>query len=199
MVASLGSFYRKGVEDVAVTDGGTGASDGAAALTNLNHDTRDHTGITGVGKVVQVVQDEFTGTNDPGSAISADGTIPQNTEGAEVLSAAITPVSSSNILLIEAVVYIGHSAGSSSNRILALFKDSDANATAAANQFDSSGEVAVVTLRKVITSPTTSAQTWRIRAGNDTNNARVNGDLGSTTPLGAAMLASTLTITEIAP
>jgi hypothetical protein len=50
--------HRKGGPDVPVVDGGTGASDGNAALTNLGglssatHATTDHTGIPGVGSGV---------------------------------------------------------------------------------------------------------------------------------------------------
>jgi hypothetical protein len=47
--------HRKGGPDVPIVDGGTGASTGGAALTNLGgldeaaHDALDHTGLMGVG------------------------------------------------------------------------------------------------------------------------------------------------------
>jgi hypothetical protein len=50
--------HRKGGTDVPVTDGGTGASDGGNALTNLGgldetaHDALDHAGLTGIPPVV---------------------------------------------------------------------------------------------------------------------------------------------------
>lgn len=161
--------------------------------------TRVDVTVSAAVKLVQQVRDTFTGTNDPGSAIPFDGTIPQNTEGAEIMTAVLTPTSSSNVLLIEATVFVGHSAGTGSNRIVALFKDADASATAAAVTYDASGDVVAVNLRAEITTPTTSSQTWRIRVGNDTNNARVNGNAGSTTPLGAGMIVSSLVVSEIAP
>ena len=49
MVASLGSFHRKGGLDVPVLDGGTGASTASAGLAALGHATQNHAGIPGVG------------------------------------------------------------------------------------------------------------------------------------------------------
>ena len=65
---------------------------------------------TGFGKVVQVVhvQDGASATGTTTHPI--DDTIPQNTEGDEYLTLAITPTNASNKLLIEVSIHNSHTA-----------------------------------------------------------------------------------------
>ena len=60
-----------------------------------------------------------------------DDTIPQNDEGIEVMTLAITPTNSSNKLLIEVLTFTGFN--SDNNSCVALFQDSTAGALASAN------------------------------------------------------------------
>lgn len=101
-----------------------------------------------------------------------DNTIPQNTEGTEILTCSITPSDAANYLLVEvSVPYYLHSlAGGMGSGVLHLHQDSTANAfhampvqlSVAATESAMNG---VATLRYVITAGTTSATTIKLRAG----------------------------------
>ena len=98
MVASLGSFHRKGGPDVPVLDGGTGASAAAAALSNLGHGSANHDGISGVGKLVQrnvTVRTASISQAAPG--IPVDNSLPTNTEGGVLDSVSLTPLAGSRL------------------------------------------------------------------------------------------------------
>ena len=95
--------------------------------------------------------------------IPTDNTIPQNTEGDQVLSLTITPQNANTKLLIEFYAQVMINATSNYSTI-ALFQDSNVNALAAAVQRQYRDNV----LRYVMTSGTTSATTFKIRAGPNT-------------------------------
>lgn len=97
------------------------------------------------------------------TAIPFDDTIPQNTEGVQLLSVSITPRSSTSKLEIEAEIFIG--TGSVDAGTIALFQDSTANALAAKTDYTGATETRIVTLRHVMTSGTTSSTTFKIRYG----------------------------------
>lgn len=56
------------------------------------------------GDTVQVAYAETAANTVLSTVIPADNTIPQVTEGTQVLSASITPTSASNFLLVEAMI-----------------------------------------------------------------------------------------------
>jgi hypothetical protein len=122
--------HRKGGPDIPIVDGGTGASDGNTALTNMGglsgathavtdhssipgvgdlsvggHSTTDHSGITGVGVAVQRVRAHDGSFIDitGGPTISTVG-IPQDTDGSLVVSVGITPTKIGNRLSVRASV-----------------------------------------------------------------------------------------------
>lgn len=77
------------------------------------------------GAVLQVVNTQ-TGVMSTGiTTIPNDDTIPQNTEGAEVMTLAITPKSATSKLKIDVVANLA--AATTGNVIAALFQDSTAN------------------------------------------------------------------------
>jgi len=124
-----------------------------------------------------------------------DDTLPQNTEGTQILSLSHTPKSSSHILKIEVVVPMAADGGTGDS-IIALFKDSDASAMACTSTNNQSGNrLDFNTLTYVMTAGTTSAITFKVRAGGKAgNNSYVNG-VNSGRLFGGALI-SYITVTE---
>ena len=86
---------------------------------------------TETDKVVQVVYEEITTSGTFASAqIPFDDTIPQNTEGAELLTATITPRYANSYLYVEAQAFVGENSDYSNGIAMALFRDSTADAFA---------------------------------------------------------------------
>lgn len=131
------------------------------------------------------------------TAIPYDNTIPQITEGTEVMTCAITPKSASSKLVVEVTV-IG-APSTSSYPAVALFEASidAANALAVATGGHGNSEsLRTITFSHVLNSPGTSALTFRVRAGCDTGGTfYFNGDINN--PYYGGKLASSVTITEI--
>jgi hypothetical protein len=143
-------------------------------------------------KVVQVVASQTGASSSTSNILPDDNTVPQNTEGAEFLSLAITPTSATNILQIDVVLF--GSINNNRNLVVALFQDSTAGALAAASTYQgSTGELVTVTFRHRMTAGTTSATTFKVRAGAGASTATltVNGKFGG-------VAASSITITELA-
>lgn len=154
--------------------------------------------VTGklVGDVVQVVSTQ-SGTYASGSTvIPGDNTIPQNTEGDEYITRSITPTNANNKLLIE-VVLIASNSGANQSMIAALFQDTTANALAAGMQvLGGANTVGIVRFSHYMTAGTTSATTFKVRAGaTSAGTTYFNG--ASAAGLLGGVLASSITITEI--
>lgn len=149
------------------------------------------------GSVVQVVNYQ-TGAFATGStAIPLDDTIPQNTEGNEYMTLAITPKATTNKLIIEAYgLFYG---GGNRNITMALFQDSTADALAAVlDEVDPTSAAITntgISLRHFMTAGTISATTFKIRAGNSSALA-INFN-GNTARLYGGVAASSITITEV--
>lgn len=129
------------------------------------------------------------------TTIPFDDTIPQNTEGDEYLTRSITPKSATSKLVIE--VELCASTSVISGVIVALFQDSTANALAARYSYlDTAFGRDTITLRHVMTSGTTSATTFKVRAGMDNaGTLTVNGS--NAARIFGGVLASSITIYEI--
>jgi len=152
----------------------------------------------GGGKIVQVVN-VMDGAYASGTTVMETTTIPQNTEGDEYMTLAITPTSATNKLLINVTVNIG-----ASTTVLvctALFQDSTANAIGGAMMGIGRGDVAnVLTYSHYMTSGTTSATTFKVRCGTPSGagagTCSFNG--GSSTGLFfGGVMSSSITIMEI--
>jgi len=155
-----------------------------------------------LGKMLQVVHSQSNEFISSDQAIPWDDTIPQQTEGIEVLTVTITPDNASSKLLIEACVHAVEQSNTSDHVIVALFKDSgfDAIATAAELQygsFDYAGGLTVtINLRHILTAGSSNPIEFKLRAGINNGTININGGVG-TRKLGGS-LYSTLTVTEIA-
>lgn len=115
------------------------------------------------GVLVQSARTTFASTSNTTTFAYVD-TAPQNTEGTQVGSLAITPISSSNILEIQ---LNGVLANSTTNLVtVALFQDTTASALCAIYfSVNNSGQGVPFTLRHYMTAGTTSSTTFKIRMG----------------------------------
>ena len=149
-----------------------------------------------VGAAVQQVSTMFSGVATGTTVTVRDDTIPQNTEGIEFMTQAITPLSATNILVIRATVYLASSIGDN-NMMAALFQDTTANALAVAGQRSSAtANVELqVSLEYTMVAGTASETTFRIRAGgNGAGTTTFNGASGARQY--GAIPKSSITITE---
>lgn len=128
------------------------------------------------------------------TTIPQDDTIPQNTEGAEFLTVNYTPKFASSTLRVTAVIQ----ASTSGNDLwaAAIFRDSTANALKACGQRNDTINVHN-TMTFVVETPasSTSATTFRLRAGPAAGTLTVNGINGSRYFGGVAPM--TLTVEEL--
>jgi len=155
----------------------------------------------GGGKLVQQVRNRSNTliTCTTGTPLY-DNTIPQQTEGTEVITVGITPQSTSNILCIE---FSAYGAGSQVQLITALYRDAIPNALAVGHNLDlwqlGNRQHAHTYLNYYLTAPSTSPQTYKIRIGGDPGGVwYVNGNEVGAAKFGGVFWA-TLTVAEIAP
>lgn len=163
----------------------------------------------GPGSIVQTAYFQTGALVSGSTVIPYDDTIPQVSEGFEVMTLAITPTKSTSLLLVEAVINAASTEGSGPFPACtaALFKDgagNDALATAMQSQFSSSsvtagGQIVNMILRHQITAGSTSAMTFRVRIGNTTGTVlKFNGDYNSAVRRFGGSYASSIRITEVA-
>jgi hypothetical protein len=150
-------------------------------------------------RLLQVVSTQTGAVATGTTVIPFDDTIPQqSTDGDQYMSLAITPKSATSTLTIDVVV---NACGSVGTTVLigALFQDSTADALAAAWQELASANFPVsLAFRHVMTSGTTSATTFKVRAGIiNAGTTTFNGQSGGRI-LGGA-LASSIVIREVLP
>ena len=153
-------------------------------------------GISLPGTVIQVVGNVTGAVATGTTTVPYDDTIPQNTEGDQYLSQAITPTSAANILEIEASPILSTAAGGNTSMAVSLFQDATAGALATVNSQTTASQIAANQrlLHKMV-SGTTSATTFKIRGGTQTaGTTSFNGDGGARKYGGA--LVSNIYITE---
>lgn len=176
--------------NITLTSGGDTTISGNATVTGTL------TFPPNAGQVLQVVNFQTGEYNSGTTLMSSDDTIPQNTEGTEFMTLAITPTSATSKLLIEVSALLGTN---TVNKFVigALFQDTTADALAATIDWESlNGTVNEVTLRHYMTAGTTSSTTFKFRAG--LNNAGTVYFNGAGSRYFGGVAASSITITEIA-
>jgi hypothetical protein len=130
------------------------------------------------------------------TVLPLDDTIPQNTEGDEYMTRAITPKHASNLLKIEVTAVLASSAGGT--LAAALFQDSTANALAvAATLVDNTGSIYTISFTHYMAAGATSATTFKVRCGNSAAGTVTFNGVGGARQYGGVM-SSSITITEIA-
>ena len=152
----------------------------------------------GTAGLVQMVNTQTGAVATGTTTMPSDDTIPQNTEGDEYMTLAITPKSTSNKLVITVIASFENS--STNPKIqMALFQDATAGALAAAQEAHASGNTRPINivLTHTMTAGTTSLTTFKIRAGGAASGTTTFNGIGGARSLGGVM-ASSITIEEVA-
>ena len=148
-------------------------------------------------KFIQEVSTQTGAVATGTTTIPIDDTIPQNTEGNEYMTLAITPTSATNKLRIDVTAIFSSTAAT--QVVTALFQDSTANAIASSVFYNSvNGASMTVTFSHVMDAGTTSATTFKVRAGGGATNTLTFNGLGGARYFGGT-LASSIRITEYTP
>jgi hypothetical protein len=158
-------------------------------------DAVDHTKIAN-GAVVQQVSAAYTGFDTTNVIMPWDNTIPQNTEGKEFMSLAITPKSATNVLVIE-VLALTSNGNATQVHTAAIFQDAIASALAANAVFTDANTVVPKPLevKHRMVAGTTSATTFKVRIGpHQLTTLTFNGNAGAN--ILGAIPKSIITITE---
>lgn len=98
------------------------------------------------------------------TTLPSDDTIPQNTEGTQFMTLAITPKATTNILIIKVQAYLSNSIVN--NNTMALFQDTTANALFATHyRSNANNDHHTLVIEHPMVAGTTSATTFKMRAG----------------------------------
>ncbi len=180
--------------------GNTGNDPTAATLASANSSITITNGAGSIdlkGKLIQTVTSTTATFTNAVAQIPFDDTIPQNTEGREILTATITPTSSTSKLKIEFYCPLC-CVDSDENLTIALFQDTTADALTASYIYINNTSISLSSsgyLNYIMTSGTTSSTTFKIRMGASTvTGVSVNGEAAHRNYGGVAV--TSLTITE---
>lgn len=152
------------------------------------------------GHVVQNVFSTSASTFTTAAVIPLNNNIPQITDGAQLITQAYTPLDGANNLIISISSYVVGSSPTSTNGILALFKQGTANALSATLIVGTTAAaIGQFNFSSIVSAVDTSARTYEFRAG--TNGAGTIGING--TNAGAALFGGTgvilVNIIEVLP
>lgn len=145
------------------------------------------------------VQTFVTGALATGTTIlPLDDTIPQNTEGDQYMSLAITPTNASSTLEID-VEWFGANDTLNTYMMMALFQDTTANALASGfiGNIQIANGIVNGKLQHSMTAGTTSATTFKVRAGGNGGTTTFNGRNAGR--IFGGNMASRITIREYLP
>ena len=173
-----------------------------ATFTEALRIKADGTGIfTGTvfapGAQIQMVSTQTGAVATGTTLIPADNTIPQQTEGDQYMTLAITPKSATSKLIIEIVASASTSSAGNNNIIAALFQDAAANALATAWATVAGAQVTILSFCHVMTSGTTSSTTFKVRLGQQFAGTLTFNGTGGAGYFGGVM-ASSIVIREVA-
>lgn len=151
-------------------------------------------GLTGQKPVIQRVYTSTGAVSTTTTTVPQDDTIPQNTEGGQFMTLAITPSDSSNILEIKIVAVL--TASTVSHIIMSLFQDTTANALATSIGVSAlNNNIGFAVITHTMVAGTTSATTFKMRAGMaQVGTLTFNGQ--SSARLMGGVMNSTMVITE---
>lgn len=148
------------------------------------------------GTVLQIVNYQTGAVATGTTTIPQDDSIPQITEGTQFMTLAITPKSTTSMLMIEVVCVSSPSAADWIT--VALFQDATANALAATiTYFAGANEAAPLDFVHTVTSGSLTARTFRVRGGCAGSTFTLNGAAAGRRMGGVC--SSSITITEVVP
>lgn len=151
-------------------------------------------GVKRAGDIVQIATYQTGAVATGTTNIPVDDTIPQITEGDEYMTLAVTPTSAINKLIINVV--FNFSTAANVYGTVALFQDAVANALACTSCFVTAQEMGYPAFTHTMTAGTTSAITFRVRAGlTGGNTLTFNGLVGAR--LYGDVYASSIVIKEV--
>jgi hypothetical protein len=168
-------------------------ADDAITTAKLADSSVTYTELT-AGMAVQTAFTVLSSASTGTTVIPGDNTIPQNTEGDQYMTLAITPKATTHTIVIEATLMLANSVAN--YLVAALFQDTTANAiaTSAAYQTTANGLVCLKILH-AMTAGTTSSTTFKVRAGGvSAGTTTFNGNAGGS--LFGAITKSSMVITE---
>lgn len=151
--------------------------------------------IYSINPLVQIVKSNTTALVTCSTAMPYDNSIPQNTEGTEVLTVTIVPTVTTSILEI---IFAGYATGNGTPTSInvALFQDTTADALSASGFAVAAGSIGIsIFLRHIMVASTTSSTVFKINIGPNSGTAYLNGKTGGTRLYGGVSSA-TLSIRE---
>jgi len=153
----------------------TSIPSGAGAIPSANLDLVSSD--LPAGSVVQYKRASIATVVSCSTNIPEDDTIPQKTEGTEVITVAITPKSATNLLVIKAYFSGTGSGNSATQTVGAFFQDTTANALYAsfAEGSVSQGKKSHA-MSYVMEAGTTSSTTFKLNVGSQADTFYVNGN-----------------------
>lgn len=188
-------LIKADANDVAVVPDNSQTATNAAPTSSTGIANRkfvlDTPHTSGIVQIVNVQSSSFVSCT---TKMPCDDTVPQKTEGTEVMTLAITPTSATNKLKIEVIVQYATQTNND-EAAMALFQDTTADALKAG--MGGLGNYTIrgpMTLTHYMTAGTTSETTFKVRMGAVTGNAGFNG---ITARRFGGVCASSITITEI--
>jgi len=195
--AASGAWKKAAVSSIASAGsvssiaGNTGAFTLGLGLTNSTNDIRMASG-TIIGSIVGT----YTANTTLSVATPADDSIPQSTEGTQIISVLYTPRSASSTLLVR---FDGQVSSDGTNHVIgAMFKNADSSAFSAQDVFIPAANARVAMGFTGSFAPgSTSAQTIAVRIGSNAGNSALNGSPGGRVMGGVSI--ATLRVDEIAP
>jgi hypothetical protein len=119
--------------------------------------------ISAGGKLLQYVTTTLASASTQTATFPFDDTIPQSSEGTEIMTLTIVPQSATSTIQISVYVNMYNSVGT--ELIAALFMDSGTDAKAVAAEFAPGGSMVTMALVFSETTGSTSSRTYKVRTG----------------------------------
>ena len=145
--------------------------------------------VSMTGSAVQIIEATRTTKLHITTAMALAVTAPVKTEGGEVVTVSITPTSATSVLLVDATIHVSCDSNGS-KMMISLFKDTDTDAVSTSwGTAVNNGDINTLTLHYRVAAGSTTARTYKIRAGSDTSNVTING-IADTLYFGGTLISS---------